>query len=225
MWIKICGVCDEESARAVIDSAANALGLNFYAASKRCVSLHTAQQIVALLPESVRPVGVFVNHSPEEIANICRETGIGTVQLHGDESPEMAAALLRTMPELDLIRACRVGEDGLDDMLRELDAWRQLGISPFACLIDSRVKGQYGGTGAQAPWSVLRDEYPFETAPRLILAGGLTPHNVAEAVRIVRPWGVDVAGGVETSPGKKSPASVKQFVHAARAGGVTFPPG
>jgi len=216
MWVKICGVGNVHSARAVAAAAADAVGLNFYAQSPRHVAPETARKIVRELPESISPVGLFVNHSPEDVADVCRTVGLRHVQLHGDETPEMLAELHRLMPELRIIRAFRVSDDGLAtvaDFLRECASFN---VPLFASLIDACEPGTYGGTGQTAPWKLIRSEYRFDDWPPLILAGGLTPQNVADAIRSVQPWGVDVAGGVESSPGVKDAVAVKSFVELAR---------
>lgn len=217
MWTKICGIRDVDSAREVAAAAPDAVGLNFYPYSSRFVEVEAARRIVEMLPATVRPVGVFVNHTVADVLRTCAEAGIATVQLHGDETPEFVAALHAADPELAIVRAFRVSEDGLESVSRDLAAIRGLGTPLFACLIDSRVPGQYGGTGTVAPWEMIRREYDGANRPPLILAGGLTPDNVAEAVRTVQPWGVDVAGGVENSPGVKDPAAVVRFMTSARA--------
>lgn len=216
MWVKICGVRDVESARIVAAARPDAIGLNFYPPSPRYVEPAVAKSIVGRLPDEITPVGVFVNHPIDEAAVICRMTGIRLAQLHGDESPEMLASLLQTAPELRLIRAFRVGNAGIAEMASYLQRCRQLDVCLFACLLDARVEGQYGGTGELAPWDVIRREYRCEDWPPLILAGGLTPDNVAAGIAAVRPWGVDTAGGVESTLGVKNADLVCRFVRYAR---------
>ena len=217
MWIKVCGIRDEKTASEVVTCAPDAIGLNFYEASPRCVSVDTATQIMATLPKTVEAVGLFVNHTAEAVVSICKQTGIGTVQLHGDESPEMLAALHERSPKLEILRGLRVGEDGLAEVDAYLAACRGLGVPLRACLIDARVAGVYGGSGARAPWELLCDWNADEHRPPLILAGGLDADNVAEAIEQVGPWGVDVASGVESEPGVKDKKLVERFVQSARA--------
>jgi phosphoribosylanthranilate isomerase len=213
MWIKICGIRDVSTAREVARLGADAIGLNFYAPSPRCVSVETAAQIVAALPDSVEPVGVFVNHSLAEVRDICNRCRLRTIQLHGDESPQFAAEL----HELRIIRAVRLDGPDLSSLAADLAACRTLSIELRAYLIESRVDGAYGGTGRLAPWDVLGIGWNASNWPPLLLAGGLTPENVADAIRRTRPWGVDVASGVEDAPGHKDLLRVEQFVRAARA--------
>lgn len=212
-WTKICGLRDVETALAVAACGPQAIGLNFYDRSPRQVSPRVALEIVSRLPAGVEPVGVFVNHSLEEIKSISGDCGLKTVQLHGDEPPEFVEALA----PLRVIRAFRVGDAGLDEVAHTLEECRRRSAAPWACLIDARVEGVYGGTGQVAPWELLRREYDSCEWPPLILAGGLTPENVALAIRTAEPWGVDVAGGVESAVACKDVARVRKFVETARS--------
>lgn len=216
MWIKICGISDVETARSVAQLGPNAVGLVFYGQSPRCVSPRTAAAIVRSLPDGVEPVGVFVNHSAEEIESTCRQCGIRTAQLHGDEPPESLARLQDTAPELNLIRAYRLGSESLDGWEAYLVVSRELGVELTACLIDARIEGHYGGTGQTVSWNRLAQEYRRDEWPPLILAGGLRPENVPDAIRTAVPWGVDVSSGVESSPGQKDLECVARFIDAAR---------
>jgi phosphoribosylanthranilate isomerase len=217
MWIKVCGIRDVETAVKVAEAGADAIGLNFYPESVRCVSRQTAQSIVRALPASVARVGVFVNAPVSEVVDIARETGLTAVQLHGDETAKIVAETRQMLPELQLIRAWRVGSEGLTPLVEHCVDCRQLGGVWDACLVDARVGGSYGGTGATAPWELLASEWSLHALPRLILAGGLTVENVSQAVSEVHPWGVDVASGVESSPGVKNLELVRKFIERARA--------
>jgi phosphoribosylanthranilate isomerase len=216
MWIKICGIRDVETAVAVAALEVQAIGLNFFARSPRVIETDSAARIVANLPPNVEPVGVFVNHTVSEIENICGRTGLRTVQLHGDEPPDVVAALTA---RFRIIRAFRVGNDGIKHVAEYLDRCRELGAMPVACLVDANVAGHYGGTGHTAPWNLLRRDWKTTEWPPLILAGGLRPDNVAEAIQSVQPWGVDVAGGVESASGVKDIEQVREFVTRVRAVG------
>ena len=216
MWVKICGITDPATARGVVELGASAIGLNFYAPSPRSVTAEAAREICREIGSEIDVVGLFVNHSLEAVSEIVMSCGLTTVQLHGNETPEYVARLAETAP-LDIIRVYRVGASGLDEARSDLQQCRQLGISLRACLVDARVEGAFGGTGACAPWNLLRDEWLQDEWPPLVLAGGLHPENVAEAVRTVRPWGVDVASGVESAPGIKSLEHVRRFVENARS--------
>jgi phosphoribosylanthranilate isomerase len=213
MWIKICGIRHQETAQAVARLGPDAIGLNFFRGSPRCISVDAAAEVVCGLPPSIEPVGVFVNHSHSEIIEICRACALATIQLHGDESPEFVARL----PQLRIIRAYRIGPEGLDGVAADLERCAALGVRLAACLIDTRVPGTYGGTGQTAPWDVLKAGWQTEQWPPLLLAGGLTAENVAAAIARTHPWGVDVASGVESAPGVKDLARIERFVQTARA--------
>ena len=213
MWIKICGVRDVAMAVAIAEAVADAIGLNFYSRSHRVVELDEAARIVSALPERVEPIGVFVNQSAAEVRKIAAACGLRTLQMHGDESAELLAEL----SDFQLIRVFRVGAEGLAPVRDSLKTLAAAGVRLRACLVDANVKGAYGGTGETAPWDLLARDWPAADWPPLILAGGLKPQNVREAIGIVHPWGVDVAGGVESTPGQKSLTLVRQFIENARA--------
>ncbi|QDV18823.1 N-(5'-phosphoribosyl)anthranilate isomerase [Gimesia panareensis] len=213
MWIKICGIRDAETARMVADLGASALGLNFYEPSPRSISIETAREIeAAVTDKDVSLVGLFVNHSLEEIGAICSAVAFDLLQLHGDESPEFLAELGQRFPNLPLIRAFRVRETNLASVAAYLSECDRCGKRPDYLLIDAYSPESFGGTGKVAPWAVIQEHYQFDTWPPLILAGGLTPENVAAAIQAVRPFGVDTASGVETAPGIKNEELVASFV-------------
>ena len=197
--IKICGVTRAEDALAAVRLGADALGFNFWPGSKRHVTPAAARAIIARLPPFVTPVGVFVNQTEGEMRAIAAESGIQVFQLHGDEPPELCARL--PMP---VVKAIPV------DQVRALS--RLLSYEVAAFLLDTPSRG-YGGSGEPFDWSLA--EGVSEVAP-VILAGGLTPENVAAAVRAVRPYAVDVASGVESSPGVKDLAKMSRFISAVR---------
>lgn len=211
MWVKICGVRDVETARGVAASGGDAIGLNFYSPSPRSVTLSEAQEIVKGLPSGVMPVGLFVNHPLGEVFDIARNCGLQMLQLHGDETPEYLAEL----QGFDLIRAFRIGDGDFGVVDRYVAECARLGVKLWGCLIDAHVAGSFGGTGAKADWEGLKGATK-EGWPRLILAGGLTPENVAEGIRTVGPWGVDTASGVESAPGVKDASKVAEFVRRAK---------
>lgn len=218
MWVKICGVRDVPMAVAIAEAGADAIGLNFYAKSPRRVEPTIARHIVNELPDSVTPIGLFVNETADGIRAVIDEIGLTTIQIHGDETPEQLSEIAAGNPGVSLIRALRVSAaDGLGAVHRYLDGCRESGVALRACLLDARVEGSYGGTGQVGPWEQIRAEYRFETDPPLILAGGLTPENVAAGIQTVRPWGVDTAGGVESSVACKDMARVRQFLASARS--------
>jgi phosphoribosylanthranilate isomerase len=205
--VKICGISNELDAVVAARAGADAIGLNFYAKSPRCVSETQAVAIIRALPPFVEPVGLFVNEPWEKVAAAARRLGLRTVQIHADRMAPCPYA------ELRWLAARAVKDQGDLDDIKRLEDW-PLAQRPAAILLDANVPGLYGGTGQQAPWDLLAD-LKLETP--VILAGGLTPDNVAEAVRVVRPYGVDVASGVEARPGQKDHDKMRRFIAAARA--------
>jgi phosphoribosylanthranilate isomerase len=201
--IKICGVTRAEDALAAVRLGADALGFNFWPGSRRHLNSAVAREIIALLPPFVTSVGVFVNQPEGEMRAIAAEAGIQVFQLHGDEPPELCARL-----PLPVVKAIPV------DQVRSLSRLLSYEVSAF--LLDTPSRG-YGGSGEPFDWSLA--EGVSEVAP-VILAGGLTPENVAEAIRAVRPYAVDVASGVESSPGVKDMDKMSRFVSAVRKAGL-----
>ena len=216
MWIKICGIRDLPTALAIAELGVDAVGLNLFANSARHVTPPVAREIVAALPAGVEPVGLFVNHTVEQIVNACVHCELPTIQIHGDESPEFLAELAERLPEVRLIRAYRVEVGRMDSLADALETTRQLDVSLHACLVDAFVDGTYGGTGHTVDWSELVQQYNAAEWPPLILAGGLNADNVAAAVRTVQPWGVDTASGVESAPGVKDSELARRFIENAR---------
>lgn len=221
----------------VARAGADAIGLNFYARSPRHVDIHTARRIVATLPRAIIKVGLFVNAAADDVCRLCDELRLDLIQLHGDERPEY----LGQIQGRAVLRAFRVGAEGLRPVTDYLAQCRALGVMPSLVLLDAQVPGEFGGTGQTTDWSLAasyaqqaegrrkgRQQVAAPASgitapgqwPPLVLAGGLTPANVAEAVRRVRPAAVDTASGVESSPGHKDPAAVAAFVEAARSGGA-----
>jgi phosphoribosylanthranilate isomerase len=197
--VKICGITNSADARAAGNLGADALGFNFYERSSRVISPANAWRIISRLPETMESVGVFVNWSAEAIVALGRALSLDAVQLHGDEAPGVVRQCTRYFR---VTKAFRVGGRFPLRSLR-----RYGGASAF--LFDAAVgTGQYGGTGKRADWSVARRA---AKSHRIILAGGLTPENVAEAIRFVRPYAVDVASGVESRPGKKDHGKLRAF--------------
>jgi phosphoribosylanthranilate isomerase len=210
--VKICGVTTLDDARHCVRAGADAIGLNFYPPSPRYVDPAVASQIATSLSGSVARVGVFVNASLADVVAVCDRVGLDFVQLHGDESPE----IVRDLAPRAVVKAfrCRQHDDRpVIDFLGRCDA---LGTRPAAILVDACVPGSYGGTGLVADWDlVFRLQQQAAPVP-VILAGGLRPDNVAEAIRAARPFAVDTASGVESAPGRKDPRLVASFVANAR---------
>ncbi|MCH9654351.1 MAG: phosphoribosylanthranilate isomerase [Planctomycetes bacterium] len=216
MWVKICGIIDTSAACMVADLGASALGLNFYAPSPRSIDLATAIEIKSAVSfRDISVVGLFVKHSLAEVISTCRDLSLDVIQLHGDEPAEFLAELAQTLPDLHMIRAFRTDEPHLDTLAEFLAECDQRGKRPDQILIDAYSPQSYGGTGLIAPWEMIRENYRTEEWPPLILAGGLTPENVGDAIKAVAPFGVDTASGVERAPGVKSDQMVKAFISQA----------
>jgi phosphoribosylanthranilate isomerase len=212
MIVKICGVTVVEDGIAALEAGADMLGFNFYPHSPRFVSPAACRTLVSALLAHGPPfvaVGVFVDCAPGEVRRLMQQCGLHLAQLSGDEPPA------------DL---CEIGPGRAFKAIHcsgalAAESARQYAVTPGetrpALLLDAAAgPGQYGGTGLSADWRVaagLAIDYP------LLLAGGLRPDNVADAVRTVRPWGVDVASGVESRPGRKDPARMRAFIEAARS--------
>ncbi|MCG6157863.1 phosphoribosylanthranilate isomerase [Rubinisphaera margarita] len=211
MWIKICGLRVPEEAPDVVAAAPDAIGLNFYAGTPRFVTEETAAAISAQIPDEIARVGVFVDTPPDEIDDLAERLQLDHVQLHGDYTAADAARLAHR----SLIWVHRLGTDGLDPLRNELKQLAAKGVQPFACLIDASVPGQFGGSGKTVDWPALATGYDRDTLPPLILAGGLVPENIGDAITAVSPWGVDTASGVERD-GRKSRELVAGFVRNAR---------
>jgi len=203
--VKICGITNAADALAAIDAGANLLGFNFYEKSPRRIDETEAAKIRAQLPKKVKAVGIFVNAPAVEVAALCKLLKLDFAQLHGDETPETVAELARSLP---VFKAFRVEPDF---HLGALDDYPEA----FAFLFDAALTGQYGGTGRTTDWDVARRA---AVNRRIILAGGLKVENVAAAVRIVRPYAVDVASGVESKPGKKDHGRMREFIQEVRRG-------
>jgi phosphoribosylanthranilate isomerase len=199
--VKICGTTRVQDAVAAIHSGADALGFMFFEGSKRHVSFEGAAEIIRELPPFVAKVGVFVNPVADFVRK-AMETGIDTLQFHGEESPEFCLQF-----GLKTIKAFRVRDR---ESLREGAAYREC-----AWLLDSHVDGAQGGTGVTFDWNVAVEA--VKVSRMVILAGGLKPESVGEAVRKVRPYAVDVSSGVESEPGKKDHAKVRDFIAAAKS--------
>jgi phosphoribosylanthranilate isomerase len=199
--VKICGITNHSDARAAVNAGADALGFMFYASSPRFVSEKTAAEIIRALPPFVAKVGVFVNAGIETVRRTQEVCGLDTLQFHGDEPPGFCGQF-----QAKIIKAFRVREEkSLQEMAAyESEAW----------LLDAFVPGKLGGTGERFNWELARQAAALNQ--RIILAGGLTPENVSDAIRQVRPYGVDVSSGVEAAPGKKDHAKIRDFIAAAK---------
>ena len=210
--IKICGITTPTDGHLVDQAGADAIGLNFYPDSPRYVPPSRAELIVRELPDDLCRVGLFVNAEVEVVLDAADRLRLDMIQLHGDESPEYFAQLQQRR-----VIAGRRCPDGFGSLRTFLEACRSLDSLPEAVLIDGYRRGHYGGTGQTADWQAVSTLESQLGEVRLILAGGLVPENVSEAIRRVRPDAVDTASGVERSPGVKDPERLHAFVAAARA--------
>ena len=218
--IKICGIKDVATAASCVRAGASAVGLNFYEKSKRCVSVETASHIAAALKGDIAVVGLFVNHTLDRVCEIAKFVGLDYLQFHGDESASILQGL-DAHPDLEhvrVIRAIRLAQENHVQSLAEMDVWLTAGGSGRLAgfIVDTFQPGQFGGTGLSMDWEWL-SKIKLPTSVPIILAGGLEPQNVAEAIATVRPFGVDVAGGVENIKHQKDPALIKAFVQNANS--------
>jgi phosphoribosylanthranilate isomerase len=203
--VKICGITNHDDALASVDAGADALGFNFFARSPRYISPAVAGEISSLLGGGVYKVGVFVNESIDTIVSIAATSGIDAVQLHGDEAPAFVD-MLKLRTQCDVIKALRVSRD-----------FEAPGVELFnsdGVLLDGFSVNAFGGTGETFDWEIARQV--GTRVERLWLAGGLTAANVAVAVRVVGPYGVDACSSLESEPGIKDSAKVREFIKEAK---------
>jgi phosphoribosylanthranilate isomerase len=200
--VKVCGITNLADALAAVELGADALGFNFYRRSPRYIEPSKAREIVARVPPEILCVGVFVNEEIETVERVIAESGVAAAQLHGDESPAYCEQLVG----LRVIKALRVGNDYASESALEYPA--------EAILLDTFSSTQRGGTGRVFDWSLARRTR--EIVPRLFLAGGLSPENVAAAIEAVEPYGVDVCSSIELSPGMKNIERVRDFFAEVR---------
>ncbi len=198
MFVKICGITRLSDAQVALACGASAIGFIFWPKSKRWVEPEQARAIVRELPPFVTPVGVFVDETVERINAVADLVGLGAVQLHGDEAPEMVERLARPV-----VKAIGRIDEGV------AARWPDR----VTMLVDADDRVNYGGTGARADWTGAAR---LAAARRTILAGGVNPENVVEAVATVRPFGIDVSSGVEDAPGIKNPERIRALFEALR---------
>jgi phosphoribosylanthranilate isomerase len=211
MWVKICANTNLEDAQLAAAAGADAVGFVF-AESVRRVTPPQVRTIIPHLPEALEKYGVFVDGGVEEIAATIEECGLTGVQLHASQDPALARRLReRFAIRLGIVRVIHYGGD-LEERL--LEAQQDDAID--SVLVDSRTATLLGGTGRRFDWQQARGNFVSAAGLRLVVAGGLNPENVSEAIETLRPWGVDVASGVEASPGKKDPMKISAFIENAR---------
>ena len=199
--VKICGITRVEDGLAAAHAGAHAIGLIFYSASPRCVGVARAREVVERLPPFVTAVGLFVDPHPDEVLRVLDEVPLNLLQFHGSEAPELCAGF-----GLPYVKACRVAP--VTDLLQYAALYR----SAKALLLDAFDEGAHGGTGRSFDWGLIPRDLPLP----VVLAGGLTPANVGEAIRAVRPWAVDVSSGVEREKGIKDTAKIAAFMRGVR---------
>jgi phosphoribosylanthranilate isomerase len=212
--IKICGISTSEALEAAVDGGADAIGLVFAGGSPRYVTAAQAKALVRELPAFVEPVGLFVNESAERVRTLAQQIGLAAVQLHGQETPQYAQSLapLRVIKAVAFDAAAAAST---------IERWR--GVDVAAVLWDAPppalagVPGEQGGTGRQFDWNALASLWePRSQLPPMVLAGGLRPDNVAQAIAALHPFAVDVSSGVEAARGIKDPALIRAFCDAVR---------
>lgn len=213
LWVKICANTSLEDARLAAEAGADAVGFVF-ARSPRRVTAEQVAAIVPGLPDRVEKIGVFVEASAEEMAATVRSCGLTGVQLHSNMGPELPRQLREALgPGLRILRVVHYGPEAPAQA-----ASYATEAHVDAVLVDSRTATAVGGTGIAFDWNeARRTVFGGDSAAKLIAAGGLNPENVAEAITTLRPWGVDVASGVEAAPGRKDPDKVRAFMERARA--------
>lgn len=199
--IKICGITRPEDARAAVRSGADAIGLVFYPDSPRAVTIEQARAVAAVVPPFVTVVGLFVDAEPAQVSDVLQAVPLGLLQFHGGESADYCRQFQRPW-----IKALRVRS--ADDIAAGLAAY----TDAAGLLLDAWQEGVPGGTGKTFDWRLVEQQQ----AQPLVLAGGLNAGNVASAIAAVRPFAVDVSGGVESAPGIKDPARINDFVQAVR---------
>lgn len=202
--IKICGITNQEDAETAVHEGADALGFVFYSQSPRYVEPAVAKQIIRRLPPFVLAVGVFVNQDLDTVRGLFDDCGLALAQLHGDESPDFCDSLKRPV-----LRALRLRDRRSFLALAEFRG--RMGVRGF--VVDAFAERVYGGTGHTTDWSLAGE---VAKCVPILLAGGLTPENVQEAIRQVQPYGVDVSSGVEQSPGRKDSAKMRAFIQSVR---------
>jgi phosphoribosylanthranilate isomerase len=212
-WVKICGITNLEDALTAVNAGADAVGFVFHEKSLRSVGAEAVREMVEELPSSVDKVGVFVNQCEDSICSVADEAGLSAIQMHGDnEDPHVADLVAQRRPHLKIVAGISMRHPQPDGWAM---MWRPDAVHAF--LVDSGGQSKLGGTGETFDWQQERKRIGvIASLGRIIVAGGLTPDNVTEAMRILQPWGVDVSSGVESKPGKKDPEKVRAFVAAVR---------
>jgi len=203
--VKICGITREEDARAAVSAGVDALGFNFYPGSKRAISSETGARLCQILPPFVCKVGLFVNTSAEEVQRIMDTVPLDLLQFHGDETDDYCKQFNK-----QFMKAIRI-----DERMTSAEVGKLITDFPSAAalLLDTFVSSEVGGTGKSFDWRKV----PSEQVKPLVVAGGLTVENVPEVIRMTKPYGVDLSGGVESQPGIKDAEKIIAFMQAVQA--------
>jgi phosphoribosylanthranilate isomerase len=212
-WIKICGITNLEDARAAVEAGADALGFVFYEKSSRMVDSASVREIVDALPAAIEKIGVFVNQTEDSICAVAEQAGLSGIQLHGDnEDPRGADLISERCPDLKILIGVSMRQPKPESRAM---IWRPDTVHAF--LVDSGTSSQPGGTGERFDWETGRRSIEvIASLGHVVIAGGLSPTNVAEAMGMLKPWGVDVSSGVEAQPRKKDREKLRAFVTAVR---------
>jgi phosphoribosylanthranilate isomerase len=212
-WVKICGTTNLEDALVAVEAGADAVGFVFYENSPRSVTVERAREIVEKLPARVEKVGVFVNEPEDALLAVADGAGLTAVQMHGDhEDPRVADLIVKRRPEVKVLAAISMRHPNPAGWAM---MWHPDSVQAF--LLDSGTSSKHGGTGEVFDWAAaLPALEDIRRLAKVVAAGGLTSANVGTAIEILKPWGVDVASGVEARPGKKDPEKVRAFVRAVR---------
>jgi len=216
--IKICGLTRKEDVLAALQLNVQALGLVFYAPSPRYVSPAQARELMQVIPATVTTVGLFVNASPQQVQDVVAIADVSLLQFHGDETPEQCHAIAELVQK-PFLRAVRVTPDMTGTDLVQCETLYRGASRWFSALLLDTYVDSFGGSGKVFDWSII----PKELAPRVVLSGGLTAHNVSGAVTQLRPGAVDVSSGVEQARGIKDPARMQAFVQAVRLADTYLP--
>jgi phosphoribosylanthranilate isomerase len=206
LFVKICGITNEEDAQHAVRCGADALGFVFYEESPRFISHRRAAEIASTLPDRISKIGVFVNTDLRFVREIVKHVNLSAVQLLGNDAPDDLVNF-----ETSVIKVFRVRRD------YDIQTMRNYIVDAF--LLDAHSEGAFGGTGTTFDWNIAVKAKEYG---RVILSGGLSPENIEDAVRFVRPYGVDVSSGVESKPGKKDPAKVREFIMRAKSIPVSY---
>jgi phosphoribosylanthranilate isomerase len=206
LFVKICGITNLEDAKFAVRCGADAVGFIFHEESPRFINHHRAAEIVKNLPDHISKIGVFVNAEKKFVLEIINHVNLSAVQLLGNDGPDDLVNF-----ETSVIKVFRVYKDF------DVDIMRNYIVDAF--LLDTYKEGSYGGTGKTFDWNIA---IKAKEHGRIILSGGLNPDNVEDAIRFVRPYGVDVSSGVEGSPGRKDPKKVREFIMRAKSIPVSY---